>query len=311
MKPVTLAMASLLGTGAAAGASIALAYAVTDVQGNPGNRPINTTPADCGIPFEDVTFRAAIDGLALSGWFLRRPGSNTAVVMIPGGGLNRLNGDGVATLRIAAALHADGHSVLLYDPRGTGRSAFGRCSYGCLETRDLLGAFELLRSRGLHAHQTGVLAWSMGAATAMLTLESVRFRALAVDSPLGRMSHEAIVMNVQHATSLSRPAADALAFAVRIGGFAAARALWGVNLHRDPAEVLRLHAVPTLVIQGAADAQVPVETALEVATAAGSSLVASHIVEGVGHIGAYSHDPAWYLHTLSDFFRGTLLTRRA
>lgn len=306
MEAKTLAVASLVGAGIAAGASVALAYAVTDVQGNPGNRPIDTTPGEYGLLFQDVTFPAAIDGLTISGWLIPGEGSETAVIMVPGGGLNRLNGDAAATLRLAALLQEHGHNVLLYDPRGTGRSEFGRCSYGHFEMRDLLGAMELLASRGIQAHRTGVLAWSMGAATAMLALESVAFGALAVDSPLGRLSQKTVATNAAQAMSLAGPAASVIALAVRSGGFLAARVLWGMNLHRDPAEALRLRPVPTLVIHGTADSQLPVETAREVAAAAGDALVAAHFLEGVGHIGAYSRDPVWYLRTVCEFFRDAL-----
>ena len=172
--------------------------------------------------------------------------------------------------------------------------------------RDLVGAVELLASRGIQAHRTGVLAWSMGAATAMLALESITFGALAVDSPLGRMSHKTVAINAARAMSLAGPAASAIALAVRSGGFLAARALWGMNLHRDPAEALRLRPVPTLVIHGMADSQLPVEAAREVAAAAGDALVGAHFLDGVGHIGAYSWDPVWYLRTVCGFFRDTL-----
>jgi pimeloyl-ACP methyl ester carboxylesterase len=113
-------------------------------------------------------------------------------------------------------------------------------------------------------------------------------------------------MNAAHAMSLAGPSASAIALAVRSGGFLAARALWGMDLHRDPAEALRLRPVPTLVIHGMADSQLPVEAAREVAAAAGDALVGSHFLQGVGHIGAYAWDPAWYLRTVCGFFRDTL-----
>jgi pimeloyl-ACP methyl ester carboxylesterase len=309
MKPKTLVLASLVGAGTAAGVSVALAHALTDVQDNPGNRPIDATPGDFGLPFEDVTFPAAIDRLTISGWLIPCADSETAVVMIPGGGLNRLNGDAAATLQIAAMLREQGHNVLLYDPRGTGRSDFARCSYGSFEKRDLLGALALIESRGWRADRTGVLAWSMGAATAMLALESVAFGAFAADSPLGRMSHKTVAMNIRRATSWSGPVADVIAMAVRSGGFLATRALWGMDLHRDPTAVLRSHPIPTMVIYGTADSQLPAESAREVAAAAGDSLVAAHAIDDVAHIGAYSRSPHWYLRTVGDFFRTTLQER--
>ncbi len=206
-------------------------------------------------------------------------------------------------------LREHGHNVLLYDPRGTGRSEFARCSYGSFEKRDLVGALALIESRGWRADRTGVLAWSMGAATAMLALESVPFGALAVDSPLGRMSHTTVVMNVKHATSWPGPVANVVAMAVRSGGFLAARVLWGMDLHRDPAAVLRSHAIPTIVIYGTADSQIPAESAREVAAAAGDSLVAAHALDGVTHIGAYARSSHWYLRTVGNFFRTTLQDR--
>ncbi len=162
--------------------SILFAHLFTSLQGNPGVRNISTTPAARDLPYEDVSFTADGDALQVSGWLIPRPEGATAIVMLPAGGGNRLFIPGA--LDVAHALWERGHTILLYDPRGTGRSEGNRASYGSLEARDLIGALRFLLERGYPAQRVGIVSWSMGSATAMFALRNVTYGCLVMDSPL-------------------------------------------------------------------------------------------------------------------------------
>lgn len=227
--------------------------------------PLRASPADAGCAFEDVSFRTS-DGLRISGWWLPA-GADTAVVMIPAGGLNRLNDNTrfkevtKDNLEIASALTAAGHSVLMYDPRGTGGSEGARIGYGVPEAHDLAGALDWLAVRGFPAQEVAVLAWSMGCATAMFTLDRRRYAGLIADSALGGSEVDDVVAYASRALKLPASVARGVTLVFMRGVFVAAHALWGMHLGERPIDKLRANPIPTLVIHGRMDRQIPVRVA--------------------------------------------------
>jgi pimeloyl-ACP methyl ester carboxylesterase len=269
--------------------------------------PLRASPDDVGLhQYEQIEFPAE-DGLRICGWYFA--GGPTAVVMIPGGGNNRLNdntmnttSDGPRlTLEIAGHLIARGHSVLMYDPRGTGGSDRSRPSYGWWESRDLIGALDWLHEKGIAAQNVVVLGWSMGGATAMFALSRRRYAGLIADSALGGFNTDEIVEVARQGlpfipARLVRPTTLVFMYGV----FLAARLMWGMRLAAQPAEVLRSHPVKTVVIHGEADRQIPVRIGKLVANAAGSSLIGAHYLTGIGHMEAFLANPDWYLGVLDE-----------
>jgi fermentation-respiration switch protein FrsA (DUF1100 family) len=114
------------------------------------------TPADRGLAYTDVTFRAS-DGARLSAWYI--PSANhAAVVTVPGSGSNR-----AATLSQAVVLARHGYGVLMMDPRGQGRSGGRAMDAGWYGESDITGAVTFLqRQAGISSTKIGVLGLSMG-----------------------------------------------------------------------------------------------------------------------------------------------------
>ena len=289
------------------GLSILLAHLFTNQQNNTDIRTIDASPDDAGVPFEDVTFPAE-DGLTISGWLISRTGSKTAVVMIPGGANNRMNRiidphqSGESQLKLMRALWERGHTLLVYDPRGTGRSEGDRLSYGFLEAGDLLGALNFLDGRGFAARHVGVIGWSMGTTTALYALARVTYGGLVADSAVGSFSNEEITNYVARVLSLPLALAKAVVPAMTLGTFMAARLLWGMHLGARAVDELSHNPVPVLVIHGRADSQITMRSGKEIALAAGDKLFAAHYLDDVDHCGAYASDPAWYVDTVCDAF---------
>jgi uncharacterized protein len=101
-----------------------------------------------------VSFRAS-DGVRLSGWYV--PGRNrAAIVLVHGGG-----GDREGAVRHARMLARAGYGVLLYDARGRGRSEGHENAFGWRWHRDVRGAVDYLRARGVR--RIGLLGLSTGA----------------------------------------------------------------------------------------------------------------------------------------------------
>jgi predicted alpha/beta hydrolase len=102
------------------GVPVVLAVAATNV---PRHTLGSETPAGAGLAFVDVTF-PAVDGVRLSGWYL--PGSSrAALILVPGASSTRS-----AVLRQATVLARHGYGVLLFDPRGQGRSGGRAMNFG-------------------------------------------------------------------------------------------------------------------------------------------------------------------------------------
>jgi uncharacterized protein len=119
------------------------------------------TPAEYGLEFEELKFKAA-DGLKLQGCWIPAKGSERAVIILHGHG-GCLDWD----IHRAPALHAAGFSVFLFDFRAHGRSQGHLATFGYLERYDVQGAVEFLKTRGIRS--IGLLGFSYGAMASMLT----------------------------------------------------------------------------------------------------------------------------------------------
>lgn len=119
------------------------------------------TPAEYGLEFEEVIFKAA-DGLQLQGCWIPAFGSERAVIILHGHG-GSLDWD----LHRAPALHSAGFNVFLFDFRAHGRSQGRLATFGYLERGDVLGAVEFTQRRGMK--RIGLLGFSYGAIASMLS----------------------------------------------------------------------------------------------------------------------------------------------
>lgn len=118
------------------------------------------SPAGYGLAFEEVAFKAP-DGIMLCGWWIPASGSQRAVVILHGHG-GSMDWD----IHRAPALHAAGFNVLLFDFRAHGRSQGRLATFGYLERRDVQGAVEFLKSRGMR--RIGLLGFSYGGIASIL-----------------------------------------------------------------------------------------------------------------------------------------------
>ena len=142
--------------------------------------PIDRTPAEVGLEYEDVAFKAG-DGVGLKGWFIPSKAESPApaIVFVHGWMWNRLGNVAgqvpvddrdVDFLPAARALHDAGFHVLMYDVRkhGESESGGGLVSFGPLEKRDFVGAVAYLRSRpDVDGQRIGSLGVSMGGTIAL------------------------------------------------------------------------------------------------------------------------------------------------
>ena len=134
-----------------------------------------SSPGDYGLPFTEVLFPSR-DGLTLHGWFIPAvavtsyseecsdwsTGSKGTIVF----GHGRF-GSKDPDLKYVPWLRGAGYNCFLFDFRGHGRSEGDYTSFGYHERKDLLGAIDLLESKGIP--RVGVLGFSLGAVVGIST----------------------------------------------------------------------------------------------------------------------------------------------
>jgi pimeloyl-ACP methyl ester carboxylesterase len=266
----------------------------------PEREPFLHAPEQFGLAYEAVAFPSRIDRLPLHGWLLavddgarpkRRP-----VIMVHGKGTDREAGPGEGILGIAAPLTRAGYRVLTFDLRGSGESGGERFTLGAQEVRDVGGAVDFLRERGLAPDGLNLVGFSMGGSTALLAAADERLvRAVAEDSgyaDLGDLLDDQV------------PRVSGLPGFFTPGMVLAARGLIGVDLYSirpiDAMPRLASAQVPVLVIHGEADTYVPPINGHRLAASYGPT-VETLFVPGAGHVEARVRSPGLYDDRLRSF----------
>jgi uncharacterized protein len=239
----------------------------------PQRRAVRPLPADFGFVVEDVRF-AAVDGVALRGWFVPCDTSTRAAVLLHGNGSTRSQ-----MIARARLLRAHGFAVLLYDARGHGESAGSRVSFGRHETRDLLGALDYVRSRG--AAEIGCLGASQGGATIALAAAQLRdVRWVVLEGVFPDLT-----------TALDRRFRHTLRLPGWLAGlFLRPIAEWrlGASIREiEPRRNIGLLPCPVLVLSGQRDPYTTAEDTHALYAAANDGKKQLWLVPGAGHVDLY------------------------
>ena len=253
-------------------------------------------PSNYGLVFEDWKFPSQRGDVMLSGWYL--PVKDSAaphLIFVHGLGSDR-SGDNAVEL--AARMVEEGYNVLLFDLRGHGLSGGDKVSGGHFERWDVLGAFDYLLKQGVDPARTGLMGFSMGAATSILAAaEEPRITALVADSPYANASD-----------LISREAARKTPFPLWLMPIfipttkLMAKKIYGIDIGElSPERAVERLDYPILVIHGADDQRIPLDQGLRVAAAAqeGSFLWR---VPGVDHVDAYLTYPDEYVGRVAEYF---------
>jgi len=254
--------------------------------------PLTHTPADFGLAYERVRFASAVDNIRLEGWYVDSPGSKV-ILLLHGKDGTRESGD--AAMPLARAFAQNGYDVFMFDFRGHGESDGNRFSVGQLEVRDVAGALNYLKGRGIT--EVGTLGFSMGAATALNAApDHPELRAIVADSSFADL-------NLILETEL--PKASGLPPIFNPGVLFMVHTLYGMDLPNNiPAHaVARLGSRPVLLIHGGSDDLVPVSHAYMLQKAgANDPNLQMWIVPNAGHTRAFEHTPEEYLRRVIAFF---------
>lgn len=257
---------------------------------HPPRRPLDTTPAQHGMAYRDVSFRTA-DGLTLRGWWI--PGHRHAtVVMIHGYGNNREE-----PLSKAGYLHHAGYNLLVFDLRGHGQSDGDGTTVGYREPLDARAAVAF--ARHVDGGPVVLFGYSLGGAVA-LEDASVDPAVEAVIEDSG-FSSVADVFPARFTGVTGLPDVPFAAAAAAFGTLDAGPAVWGVRPIATAAALDR----PLLVIVGGEDAIVPPEEGLAIYAAAHGPKELLDIPTA-GHVDGYYSANRLYEKTVLDFLDRSL-----
>jgi fermentation-respiration switch protein FrsA (DUF1100 family) len=275
------------------GISVYLGHSMTAIE----RLPITENPSICGIDYEEVSFSSRIDELTLYGWYLPAVDGDEVIIMVHGAEQHRAD-PGVKMLDIACGLVGHGYNVLMFDLRGHGESEGDRMSAGYYETRDLGGAVDYVV--GLGFEDIGVLGFSMGAVTAIMTAaECYDIDAIVSDSAYADLNDMIEPQFVQR-TSFPKFFLRPLLFMVKM--------MYGIDFTAiKPIEVVGdIAPRPIFFIQGELDDTVPVAHAYSLLEASNNPLNQLWLVPDAGHVEAYATHPEEYMDRVTAFFDGAL-----
>ncbi len=171
-------------------------------------------------------------------------------------------------------------------------------SAGYHEKRDLLGAVDYVKGRGLE--HIGVLGFSMGAATALMaTAENSDIDAVVADSSFADLK-DMMEPEFSKRTKFPKFFLPALLFMVKI--------MYGVDFTavKPIKSVSNIAPRAIFFIHGELDDVVPLEHAYRLLRASQNAQNQLWVVPQAGHVRAYVTHPEEYMNKITTFFDGVL-----
>lgn len=191
-----------------------------------------------------------------------------------------------------------GHSVLVYDHRGSGKSDGNVITFGINESRDCRRWIDFVLKEINKDAKIILSGVSMGAATAMITsaYEDLPENVVGIVADCGYTSAKAIIKKVIRDMKLPP---NLLYPFVKLG----ARLFGGFNVDEfSPIEQVKKSKVPTIFVHGDEDYFVPLEMSKENFEASSATKKELYIVKGAAHGLAYIIADDKYLEKLTEFF---------
>jgi alpha-beta hydrolase superfamily lysophospholipase len=247
----------------------------------------HVTPADRGLPFQPVSAPMP-DGSSRSGWHIPAGPARGTALLFHGYACSK-----ASLLNEAAAFHAMGVEVFLFDFRGHGESPGTDTTLGLREADEVAGGLDEARRLGAPAPFI-FYGQSMGGAAVLraVSKQMIHPQALMLEGVFDRtvstVSHRFRAMGLP-----AFPGAQLLLFwgSVRIGASA---------FQHNPAEYARRVSAPTLVLHGERDPWVtPADTMRLIENLAGPKWRVAFT--DAGHQSCLQADPALWIKAVSEF----------
>lgn len=253
------------------------------------------------IPYERVEIKS-FDGLTIRGRFYINSPDSPIEIMMHGyhGNLERdLSGGIFRALSI-------GHSVLIYDHRGSGQSDGSTLTFGINESRDCRQWIDYILTRIDPNAKIILSGVSMGAATAMITsgYDDLPNNVIGVVADCGYTSAEDIIKKVMSDIKLPIKLLYPL---IKLG----ARLYGRFDIDEfSPIKQVEKSKIPTIFIHGDADDFVPCEMSQSNYEKCGAKKKKLVIIKDASHGLAYPVAPDMYKQELREFFESTSISKK-
>jgi uncharacterized protein len=262
----------------AAVAYLVIGYVVAARLSAPAHQPVERTPADVGLDYQEVAFRST-DGIPLKAWWIGRGGSSRAALLVHGFGGDKSDPHIVETARV---YHREGFNVLMLDLRANGESEGERVTLGYQEVRDVRAALSWLEGRGFDPPSVVLHGWSMGGATVVRA---------APGTGVAAVVEEAGYADLPPLLREQLPEASGLPAFFNPGMFLMGKVFldidpWAVR-PREEARRLSEEGVPFMIIHSRDDDAIPFEHAESFAAAYPDAVFWE--LQGYDHVAAYTH----------------------
>jgi pimeloyl-ACP methyl ester carboxylesterase len=203
--------------------------------------------------------------------------------------------DNYISMEMSRVLAAQGYDLLLFEFRGHGDSDGDTFSLGKWETRDIAGALAFLDARGVG--EVGVLAYSMGAASALLAApDHPQMRAIVADSSFADLS-TVILSEAERLSPVMKLLYPGVALMSSV--------MYGIDLEetRPREAVARLGERPLMLIHSTRDGLIPVGEVYKLQEAArGNRNLEVWVAEGGAHVSAFADNRDEYIQRVGEFF---------
>lgn len=239
------------------------------------------TPADHGLPYEDVRFTTS-DGIQLAGWLIGN-GSKPVILVGHGYPFDKANILPVTTFLYPA------YNLFLFDMRSFGESKGTITTAGAKEVEDAKAAYQWLKKRGYKT--IGAYGFSMSASVFLTS--KLDFAAIVADSPYASLQRM-----IAHQYWWLGPLKWPLVWLTD----AYSLLFFGIHpANVSPATAIKDVTAPVLLIHGTNDNQIPADNSKAIKNNAGEN-VELWLVKG-GHGMSYASQPKRYKEKVRQFFK--------
>ena len=235
-------------------------------------------------------FKIESDGADIAGEIIENPAAkNKAVIVCHGHTVNR-----IASLKYADIFYRAGYSLLIYDERYFGESTGDFCTLGQKEAEDLATLYTFAKWQFGQDCAIGLHGESMGAATALLSLRSIRPAFVVADCPFADSEQ---LFGQWIRGNLHIPPGPVLAVVRRI-----ALHRYGYRIREtSPIAAVRESETPICFMHGRADSLIPCSHSEALFAACRNEKSELHLFDGAEHAQSLQSDPAGYERILLAF----------
>lgn len=277
---------------------IGIAVHVGNTMTHPPKKPIDQSPADYDMNYEDIEFMSRDGETDLSGWVIE-PETEAKMTLVFGHGYkgNRFE-DHVSFFSMAEDLIQEDYRIIMFDFRYAGESGGDMSTVGAKEQLDMLGAIDWVSDH--YDDPIGLLGISMGGSTALLAASQAdNVVGVVADSPFSDLE-DYLKVNLPVWSDLPDFPFTPLILTIM-----------PLITDLDPKEASPISVLddiaprPVLFIHNEGDTSIPYSES-ELMVEKHPDVFELWLTDGEGHVKSYEQNKTEYIKRVDAFFSDTL-----